>query len=207
MSGAERWLPVVGYEGLYEVSDQGRVRSVDRIGGRGRRYCGRIRKIRASSQSKGRRVVDLSKDGILRTHLAHRLVARAFIGAPPFDGALVRHLNDIPGDNRVENLSYGTVSDNSLDAVRNGVHPQAKKVNCARGHALAGRNLVPRSDGKSKRRCLACLRAGYSKYQTPAVEFDMQRLSDAHYAVIKSGPGGTLPTEVKMSCTITKEVT
>ena len=52
--------------------------------------------------------------------LVHRLLAFAFIGPPPFEGAYVRHLNDVPDDNRIENLAWGTAQDNADDSKRNG---------------------------------------------------------------------------------------
>lgn len=68
-----------------------------------------------------------------RTKTAHHAVAEAFLGAKP-PGAFVCHRNDVPTDNRVENLYYGNASSNTLDAFRNGgrqarrgeAHGQAK---------------------------------------------------------------------------------
>ena len=48
----------------------------------------------------------------------HRLVCRAFNGPPPFLGAVVRHLNGVPDDNRPENLAWGTYLENSADAIK-----------------------------------------------------------------------------------------
>ena len=79
----------------------------------------------------------------------HRLVLEAFIG--PANGAVTRHLNGIKTDNRLVNLKYGTISENALDAVAHGVHPNARKTHCPKGHEYAAR-LTP----KGHRRCNIC---------------------------------------------------
>lgn len=77
MMTIERWLPIRGYEGLYEISDQGRVRSVDRIvthsSGTPMRRRGRIRKL-----IRGGLYVDLNRDGLTQTVVVRRLVVEAF---------------------------------------------------------------------------------------------------------------------------------
>ena len=80
-------------------------------------------------------------------------VAEAFHGPRP-DRSLVLHADDDPQNNRPENLSYGTKSQNSLDNVRNGRHPQASKTRCKRGHLLSGDNLhIERGGGRRCRQC------------------------------------------------------
>src|SRR5260221_193401 len=76
----ERWLPVVGYEGLYEVSDLGRVRSLLRKGGNNRWYGGDIK--RSSLDQAGYLYVSLSRGGKGSRKRIHQLVAEAFIGPP-----------------------------------------------------------------------------------------------------------------------------
>lgn len=84
---SEGWLPVVGYEGLYEVSDRGRVRSLDRIVKRGSgtvRLRGRVLKAGIQRSSDGHqtggRIVTLCRDGKRRTRLVHQLVVEAAVG-------------------------------------------------------------------------------------------------------------------------------
>lgn len=131
---SERWLPVVGYEGLYEVSDEGRVRSVDRfvehpnmLGPgriRGPRKVFRRGTLLALSKSNGagHRCVGLSRDGVATGKLVHRLVLEAFVGPCP-DGQQCLHANDIGDDNRLSNLRWGTPKENAADAVTNGRRP------------------------------------------------------------------------------------
>lgn len=110
----EEWKPIKGFEGLYEVSNQGRVRSLDRIIideiGRNRLYKGRIMKPR--DNSKGYHFVGLYKNGVIKTPTVHRLVAEAFIPNPD-NKPEIDHLNTNRKDNRVENLMWATSKENN----------------------------------------------------------------------------------------------
>lgn len=131
----ERWLLVPGWETFYEVSDQGRVRSLGRDGVRadGRRLIKKPRMLTARIDYKGYQRVTLS--GARRWHVGvHQLVLLAFVGPRP-DGQEARHLDDDKDNNSLSNLVYGTPSENRYDAVRNGTHNQARKQTCPRGHA------------------------------------------------------------------------
>lgn len=102
----ERWLPVVGYESLYEVSDLGRVRSYARSSVP---YV-----LTPTPKSTGYLRLRFSVSGVKTTKPVHKIVAEAFIGPPP-EGTEVRHLNDDPSDNRWANLVYDTHSQNMQD--------------------------------------------------------------------------------------------
>lgn len=118
ISANERWLPVVGFEGAYEVSDQGRVRSLDRIvkvTGQGDRHCrGRI--LRAGTMKSGHQVVALGR--AVNTRLIHVMVLEAFVSPAP-DGMWGRHIDDNPANNTLGNLCWGTPWQNVLDSFRN----------------------------------------------------------------------------------------
>lgn len=107
----ERWLPVVGYEGLYEVSDLGRVRSLPRNGTRGG--------ILTCSTIAGHPYlrVGLTRNRVVQSPKVHILVARAFLGLPP-PGHEVCHGPGGALDNRLVNLSYGTHSKNCGEDMR-----------------------------------------------------------------------------------------
>ena len=120
----ERWKDVVGYEGFYQVSDLGRVRSVDRVvrhpkGGPSLRK-GQI-KSQVLTSRYGHLGVHLSKNGVGRSVHVHRLVAAAFLGPCP-EGQQVRHGPNGVTDNSVSNLCYGTRSQDGLDKRRDGTH-------------------------------------------------------------------------------------
>lgn len=103
-----------------------------------------------------------SRAGHLRVELpgrdrryVHVLVAESFIGPKP-EGLEVRHLNGNPEDNRVENLAYGTRSENVLDSVKHGTYRNAnsEKTQCPRGHEYDRTNTYLTSRGT--RQCRAC---------------------------------------------------
>ena len=182
----EEWRPVVGYEGHYEVSDHGRIRSLrrdvpSRWGGT-RKWGGNI--LTGTVTTNGYVHVHLSRDGVRKNRLVHRLVAEAFIGPVP-DGMFVLHYNDVGTDNRLENLRIGTCSENGHDAVRNERHIQAARTSCIRGHLLDGPNLSPIASGY--RRCKACSRAYAYVYRHPEFEHLMQQIADEKYAKIMGG--------------------
>lgn len=110
----ETWMPVVGYEKEYMVSDQGRVMSVTRkvrcSGGGFRTQKGRYLKIQ---RGKGRASVTLSG----KQHRIHTLVLNAFVGPCP-PGQEGCHANGDGWDNRLENLRWDTRKANVADAIR-----------------------------------------------------------------------------------------
>lgn len=157
----ERWLPVVDFEGYYEVSNLGRVRSLDRRiphgGGRGlRRIKGRI--LAQKVDEEGRRQVDLWVENVGHTRRVHNLVLTAFVGSRP-PGLNGLHNNGDPADNGVLNLRWDTQSENLYDEVRHGTHRQSSKVRCPYKHLLREPNLVRYFATRGRRSCLACDRA------------------------------------------------
>lgn len=111
----EYWRPVVGYEGLYEVSNKGRVRSLDRyIKDRNGNYThflkGRI--LSQATIRKGYKQVQLSKDGTQTPKRVHRLVAEAFI-PNPLNLPQINHKDCNPSNNSVENLEWCDAKYNS----------------------------------------------------------------------------------------------
>lgn len=109
----EKWLPIVGFDGTYEVSDFGRVRSTDRIvrnkSGTGTQLQGKI--ISVCFNVHGYRRFSLSKDGKKKIYLASRLVALAFFGVPDAE-MQVDHINRNRSDDRLENLRWITQTNN-----------------------------------------------------------------------------------------------
>lgn len=115
----EEWLPVAGYEGLYEVSSLGGVRSLDRTVQlyNGGSYTRRGAAMHPTKDTFGHLQVSLTRNGKSAVKQVHILVATAFLGTRPH-GYHTRHLNGDPTDNRVANLAYGTASENQIDRWR-----------------------------------------------------------------------------------------
>lgn len=157
--GTEEWLPVVGYEGIYEVSDQGNVRSLDRIDNRGNQIAGRMRKPRPLPS--GHLMVILSSNSIRSPRLVHRLVLEAFVGPCP-PGMECCHYDDDPTNNSLENLRWDTSHANKLDMVRNGNHPQSRKDACPSGHLYTAENTKLYA---GRRYCRECHREHSRSYQ------------------------------------------
>lgn len=104
----EKWKPVKGYEGLYEVSDLGNVRSLPRRAGT---FHIKGRTLKQFKSRNGYLLVCLSKEGIQKTIGAHRLVAEAFVKNPEHKKT-VNHINEDKTDNRACNLEWLTLREN-----------------------------------------------------------------------------------------------
>lgn len=122
----ESWAEITGYEGIYEVSDQGRVRSLDRRvsltrNGKtyARNYAGRVLKPTPAAQ-RGYPRVTLCRDGVETPAYVHTLVLEAFVSERP-EGMQACHEDDEPTHNTPSNLRWDTRSGNMADAVRHGV--------------------------------------------------------------------------------------
>lgn len=112
----EIWKDVEGYEGFYQVSNMGRVRSIERRLNDGRIYGGRI--LEQKQVRNGYMQVHVSKDNKGKYLSVHRLVARAFV--PGFvEGADVNHKDEDKTNNRVDNLEWCSHSYNSQYGHRN----------------------------------------------------------------------------------------
>jgi len=109
----EIWKDVVGYEGIYQASNMGRVMRV--AGGQGAQ-AGRM--LKPWRQSGGYLQLALCRDGKRTKLYVHRLVAERFLGPAPSPKHEVNHKNGVKDDNRVENLEWVTKSENEKHAYR-----------------------------------------------------------------------------------------
>lgn len=101
----EEWKDIIGYEGRYQVSDLGNVKSLN--------YSrkGVAQLLKPILKSTGYYVVTLNVNGRQKQFHVHRLVADAFVNKK-YGCSVVDHINTIKTDNRAENLRWGTISDN-----------------------------------------------------------------------------------------------
>lgn len=137
---SEEWRPIPGWPG-YEASSLGRIRSP--------------RKVLAQHITRNGYLITIMSNKKSKTVSVHKHVLLAFVGDPP-EGTECRHLNGIRTDNRIENLTWGTHSENSVDQVKHRTHRNVSKTHCFRGHQFTPENTYFR-DGY-KRTCLACKR-------------------------------------------------
>lgn len=126
----ETWLPVIGYESAYQVSNLGRVKSVPRkisvkegVRGGRRSVKGRILK---AAESNGYQSVSLCKGGRVESRFVHDLVLTSFVGPRP-EGFVCRHFPDRDRNNNSSiNLSWGTPSENQRDRFYHGTDDTGK---------------------------------------------------------------------------------
>lgn len=147
---SERWAAVRGYEGVYQVSDMGRIMRAGRM-------------LHPAPDKDGYLHLRLSRGGVRRHASVHRLVAEAFVPGEAA-GFEVRHGDGDNQNNRSSNLSWGTHSQNMLDAVKHGTHNETRKTICARGHEFTPENM---STYRNKRVCLTCKRESVRATRSP----------------------------------------
>lgn len=113
----EVWKPIKGYEGLYEISNLGKIKSLKRIliykNGHNRPMFERIMTARVS---KGYLCVNLYKNGKIKTSRIHRLVAEAFV-PNPYNKPYIDHIDTIKTNNRYDNLRWVTPKENTLNPI------------------------------------------------------------------------------------------
>lgn len=115
----EIWKPVKDFEGLYEVSNMGNVRSFKKD---------KVKTLKLIKRETGYMFVNLYKNKKLYHKSVHRLVANAFISKPE-NKSQVNHINGKKYDNRVENLEWCTAKENSQHAWNTGLHKPLKGEN------------------------------------------------------------------------------
>lgn len=161
----EEWKDIAGYEGRYRVSSAGKVLSL---------ASGRT--LSPNPDRKGYFGVNLykgSRDSRKRIPI-HVLVATTFIGPRP-EGMDICHNDGDKTNNYVENLRYGTRSENIVDSVNHGTHFLGSKRECKYGHDL-DKQGHDRADG-----CRACARGKATvRYHKHLRRFEKE-ISDIHY--------------------------
>lgn len=109
----ETWKSVVGYEDLYLISSNGRVKRNKKL-------------LKPGLAGNGYFTVALCRDGIAKSHTIHTMVAIAFIGKRSLNKQ-VNHKDGLKTNNNVINLEYSTNRENSIHAVINGLNPSGEK--------------------------------------------------------------------------------
>lgn len=162
----EEWRDVPGYEGLYLVSDAGRVWGIRRG-----------RALTPKKVAHGYKAIDLSKSGVKRRFYIHRLVAHAFLPDPGPERREVNHRDLDKANNRADNLEWATHAENQRHAYENGRTDFRRPLRADNKTGTAGVNI---HDGRYQvcighngvRRCLGSYR---SLEQARAVRAEAER--------------------------------
>lgn len=136
----EEWKDIAGYEDLYQVSNYGRVKSLDRISAyRSRKTKGVL--LKQSTRKDGYLLVSLWKNGCHYNGLVHQLVARAFKGPRP-DGLQVCHEDGVQSNCAASNFRYDTPIGNNRDKRRHGTSSGRDTSGDKNGNAKLNRDQV-----------------------------------------------------------------
>lgn len=124
----ENWKDIAEYEGLYQISDQGRVKSLNY------NHTNTERILKPAKRKDGYLIINLHKEGKMKTYLVHRLVAKAFIPNNNLFKIDINHKDEDKTNNnasnlewctRAENNNYGTRNERSAKAQINGIRSKA----------------------------------------------------------------------------------
>lgn len=141
----EQWKPIKDYEGLYEVSDAGKVRSLK---------FGKVKELSPGDKGNGYLFIDLCKEGKRKRFFIHRLVVQAFISEIP-KGLVVNHKDENKQNNNVDNLeictaiyncNYGSVKERLSVAHKGKIHSQETRAKMSESH----KGKIPWNKGKKR---------------------------------------------------------
>lgn len=186
----ELWRPVPEWEGKYEVSNLGQVRSLDRTfirrgDKRPQTRRGRVLRPMWTTAASGARYGSVrftdASAGRDEVHRVAALVCTVFHGPRP-DGLVCRHLDGDSTNNAADNLAWGTPSENTHDSVRHGTHPWARRTHCPQGHEYTPENTYHVRKGRRCRTCSlavsAAWRADNPGYQSPSHYINRNRQTE-----------------------------
>ena len=176
------WKAVPGYEGFYEINRAGDVRTVARLDTLGRKIS--QHPVAQGISANGYPEFIARRDGKRKHVPIHRALLEAFVGPRP-EGHQARHLDDNKLNYSLDNLKWGTRSENNYDRVHNGIHHYARRDSCSRGHLLESWNLYRNAAG---RRCRSCETAR-SNIRLGRATGTVQDVADARYAELLAEQG------------------
>ena len=129
----EYWLDIPDYESYYQISNFGRVKSLDRIitQQNGKKQFAKGKVLKPCITNKGYFKVHLLLNAKRKSRSIHRLVAQAFL-PNPFHKPQVNHINGCKIDNNLCNLEWNTQSEQQIHAYQNGLQPKGEKHHYAK---------------------------------------------------------------------------
>jgi len=159
----EVWKDISGFEGYYQISDSGRVKSLDRTV-RQRNGINLIkgRFLKPSINKGGYEYLSLCKEGSQKTYVIHRLVGVEFVSNPQ-NKPQINHINGIKTDNRAENLEWVTNQENQQHASKIGLRDNSKGINHPLSKLTEADVLEIRSNILNKSRLELSIEFGVSK--------------------------------------------
>lgn len=188
----EIWKPIKDYEGLYEVSNMGRVRSLDRGNidstGRKQHFKGMI--LKQGKDNSNYLVVVLSKNGKTKTFRVHRLVAEAFIPNPE-NKPCVDHINTIRTENEVANLRWATYEENNNNELTN--KKQSFYAKNRKHHPMEGKHHTEETKKKLSETNKGEKNPMYGKHRS---EETKKKISEAHKGKKKPEGFGKIMSEI-----------
>ena len=123
----EKWKEIAGYEGFYEVSNFGKVRSIDRVDVIGRKHKAKLMATPIDAKSTGYRYVRLSKHGVAKKLNVHVLVLEAFEGPRPSPEMEACHEDGNRANPALTNLRWDTAKGNAKDRWKHGTVAAGEK--------------------------------------------------------------------------------
>ena len=179
-NGTEEHRWIEGYEGSYSITPTGRVYSHSRLTGGSRPRMRKGKWLKSGLNGKGYHRVTLYSDGKGSDKEVHRLIAIAYL--PTDDRSLwVCHKDDVRINNSLDNLYWGTASDNAKDRIANGYVPTAETL-AKRSKALKG---LKRTDETKARMSKAAVIRQTGKIPTDETRAKMSKSHKERYAKLR----------------------
>jgi len=125
----EIWKDIPNYEGLYQASNLGNLRSLNY------KKTGKIQNLKQAKNRNGYCLCALHKNGKLKSHLVHRLIAYTFL---EISTLVINHKNGVKTDNRIENLEFVTQKDNIIHGQKIGLYKNRNKLTSERFKKMVG---------------------------------------------------------------------
>lgn len=177
----EIWKSIPGYEGIYEASSEGRIRSSDwKITGGGdiphRHWRSRVLSGRGEGLATGYRV-GLWKDGVCKDWLVARLIGITFLGDPPYSNWTINHKDGNRHNNNVENLEWLSLSDNIKHGFETGLYSSIQKgialINDDAAFVFRSMSEASRFLGRNEKYISLCVKRGYAARSLDGNRYDI----------------------------------